>query len=448
METNILGKEPIQKLLVKFALPSIIGMIFVAIQGMIDGIFVGNFIGSKGLAGINIAQPFSQFVMAYSLTIGVGAQTLVGIFLGEKEEKKAQDMYKTGLLTTLFFSLVIGLLGFAFSSQIAGMLGAQGEVLIHSSLYIKTIACFLPFVGTMFLFEFLVRTIGKPEISLIAMVVSVLVNIVLDYILIKVFSFGVVGAAFATGVSYFIALVIELIPFFKKDSIIQIFKGDFISSQVWPMIYNGSSEGVSSLASAISMFLFNIALMKTSGVNGVVAFSVVSYFSQVGYMLLFGIADAIRPIVSYNYGASYKNRMSELLQISIKLNFLIGLFIFGFLTFVSPHMVSLFIKDNASVIPLVERGASIYAFAFLFNGFNILISSYFTAIDDALYSIIVALSRGLIFMTIGIFILPNIFGISGVFLTIVFAEISTLIVSLILCKKSEYVFFKLKLEEA
>ncbi|MEG3007642.1 MAG: MATE family efflux transporter, partial [Oscillospiraceae bacterium] len=191
------------------------------------------------------------------------------------------------------------------------------------------------------------------------------------------------------------------------------------------MAYNGSSEGISSVATALSMFLFNTALMKVSGESGIAAFSIINYISQVGYMVLFGISDGVRPIISYNYGAKNKDRLMEILKSSIIVNLVIGVIIFIVLTIFSGPLIKIFLKDGKDVLDLARNGARIYGLTFLFNGINIFVSGYFTAIDDAKSSIIVAASRGIVFILIGISTLPYIFGINGIWGTTVFAEVIT-----------------------
>ena len=175
------------------------------------------------------------------------------------------------------------------------------------------------------------------------------------------------------------------------------------------------------------MFLFNTALMKIAGENGIAAFSIINYIAQVGYMVLFGISDGIRPIISYNFGAQNENRVNKTLKISIIVNIIIGAIIFIVMATFSKQLIEIFLKDGKYVVEIASTGAKIYGIAFLFNGTNILISSYFTAIDDPKNSIIVAMSRGIVFILIGIVILPYIFGINGIWITIVFADIMTIL---------------------
>lgn len=435
MDQTILGTERLSKLFIKFTIPSIIGMIFIGIQGIIDGLFVGNVIGENALASVNLVQPYIQLIMAYSLVISVGAQSVIGINLGKEENEKAQNIFRTAMVVVISISILVTLFGVLHSENIALFLGANNALLEGSSTYIKTISLFTVFVSIMFLFEMVVRTIGKPNISLISMIVAVLLNVVLDYLLIKEFNMGIKGAAIATGVSYSVAFLINMLPFLSRNTVVNVYRGKFDKKEIFPMLYNGSSEGVSSISNALSMFLFNTALMKLVGEGGIAAFSIINYIAQVGYMILFGIADGVRPIISYNYGANNHDRVSIVLKASTIVNVIIGIIIFIIMSAFSEPLINIFLKDGKSVLEIASSGAKIYGLAFLFNGVNILISSYFTAIDDPKSSIAVAASRGIVFITVGIFILPNIFGISGIWSTIVFAEVATILICYKLLKK-------------
>ena len=427
MDQKILGTEKLSKLFIKFTIPSIIGMIFVGIQGIIDGLFVGNVLGGNALASVNLVQPYMQIIMAAALIISVGAQSIIGINLGKGESEKAQNIFRTASILLILISILVTILGVFFSEKIALILGANEVLLEGSSTYIQIISYFTAFIAIMFLFEMIVRVIGKPNISLVSMIISVVLNIILDYLLINKFNLGIKGAALATGISYTMAFLINMIPFVSKKTIINLYKGRFDKSVLFQMIYNGSSEGVSSISNAISMFLFNTALMKIAGENGIAAFSIINYIAQVGYMVLFGISDGIRPIISYNFGAQNENRVNKTLKISIIVNIIIGAIIFIVMATFSKQLIEIFLKDGKYVVEIASTGAKIYGIAFLFNGTNILISSYFTAIDDPKNSIIVAMSRGIVFILIGIVILPYIFGINGIWITIVFADIMTIL---------------------
>ncbi len=214
----------------------------------------------------------------------------------------------------------------------------------------------------------------------------------------------------------------------SKKNVVNIFRGKFDKSVIIPVVYNGSSEAVISIASAITAYVFNITFMKIAGEAGIAAFTAINYIAQFGILIMFGISDGISPILSYNYGYKKYDRSNDTLKLSKKVNLVIGIVLFFILFVFGEQLVSLFVNGNEAVLDLGAKGARIYSFSFLICGFNIINSGYFTAIGDARASIIISASRGIVFIVLGIKILPMVIGTSGVWLTVPFAECITLII--------------------
>ncbi len=431
---NILGTESVYKLMFKYCLPAVISMIITGVQGMIDGMFVGNYVGANALASVNIAWPFMSLIIGVAMVIGIGAQSYIGINLGAGNTQKAQDAFKTFLVIISCVSLLITILGLTLNREIAAFLGADNILLSDVSDYIKYSSIFALPACLMFYFGFLSRIVGEPERYLYGTIISVIVNVCLDYLLIAQFEMGVMGAAIATGSAFSSGLLFVTSPMLKKDNIISVFKGKFFAESILPVLYNGSSEGINSLSSAVTLFLFNISLMKIAGAGGVTAFTAIAYVGSVGSMLLFGISDGIGPIISYNYGMHDYKRVKQIMKISYSCNLIFGVILFVILFFNGEFLVGLFINDSPELVTLATQGSRLYALAFLLSGFNILTSGYFTYIGKGLESVLVAASRGVIFVSIGIFTLPIFLDINGIWLSVPFAEFSAVLVGLILLK--------------
>ena len=427
----LLTEKPL-KLIVKYSLPALIAMIINGVQGMIDGIFVGNFIDSNALASVNIASPFTQIIIGISMIISIGTQSHVSIQLGMGEDKKAKDTYQTFFRIITIVAIVISILGVLFSKQIAMGLGADEVLLEASATYIKTIAFFVLPICLMFYFGFLNRVSGRPELYLFGAILSVFVNVGLNYLFLAHLNLGIQGAALATGIAYTSALLVVISPALKKSTLLNVYTGKFSSKTVLPVLYNGSSEGISSLSTAVTLFLFNTALMNVAGPDGVAAFTAINYIGTFGALLLFGISDGIGPIVSYNYGAGRRDRVKKIMKISYLGNLMFGTIVFCILFFFGEFLVGIFIKGKPEVVQFAAIGAKIYAFAFLLSGFNVLTSGCFTFIGKGLQSVVVASCRGLIFVTIGILVLPKIFDVSGIWMSVPFAELMAFIVSIAL----------------
>lgn len=218
---------------------------------------------------------------------------------------------------------------------------------------------------------------------------------------------------------------------------VNVFKGKFNIRLVGQMFYNGSSEGVAELSSGISILLFNVTMMRYLGEDGVAAFTALSYILFVCITVFIGISDGIIPIISYNFGAKNSQRISAVLKLALKTNFVIGLSIFILLVLFGRHFVQLFFtSESTTVVDIAANGTYIYAFAFLCNGLNILASSYFTAMANAKISIIISLLRGILLIAPLVYVLPLLLGVEGVWLAVPLAELGTLIVSYFLVRKS------------
>ena len=435
MQDNVLGTEKISKLFIKFSIPAILSLTIAGVQTMVDGIFLGNFVGTNAMASVNIAAPFMQLMIGMNLIIGISGASYIGRSLGEGQVKRAQDIFKSACLFMIGLSIVILVLGFTFCHQLASFLGANDVLLADSSTYIKILALFAPFIGLSFILGVFVRCIGKPNVYLISSVASLFANIILNYVLIKQLKLGIVGAPIATGLSFTTSFLIAAIPFIKKSAVLNFFTGKFNRKLTGQLLYNGSSEGVSSLAAAISTFVFNMAFMRIAGEVGVSAFTAIGYISLFASLIVVGVSAGIGPVISYNYGAQLHDRVKQMMNISCKMAIIMGSALVVLIFLFGKYLIMMFVSDNQAVLDLALHGSKIYAFTFFFNGLNILFSGYFTSIGDALSSIIVAVCRGMIFILLGISILPQFIGISGVWMTVPVAEVLTLLVVIFLFKK-------------
>ncbi len=423
MNQEMLTTESIPKLFVKYSIPAVIAMIIAGIQGIIDGAFVGNFVDSNGLASVSIAGPFMQLIIGLSMIVSIGTQSHVSIKLGMNDEKQAQDTFQTFFRVIFVGALLITGLGLFFSEAVATALGADDVLLKSSAAYIQTIALFALPMCLMFYLGFLNRILGKPELYFYGSVLSLIVNVGLDYIFLVQLNLGIRGAALATGIAYVSALCVVMVPTCDRKSVFNVFKGHFSKKTIAPVLYNGCSEGINSMSAAITLFLFNRAMMGIAGADGVAAFTAINYISTFGTMLLFGISDGVGPIVSYNFGAGEHKRVKSLMRIAYSSNLFFGVGIAALLFFGGDRLVGLFIKDNPELVALAVNGGRWYAVTFVLAGFNILNSGYFTFIGKGGESVVVAASRGFVFVTLGMLVLPLFLGINGVWFSVPFAEL-------------------------
>lgn len=421
----------------KYAIPSVISLLFVGLQTIIDGVIVGNYVGANGLASISLVLPCYSLMAALAVVMGIGCQTFISISLGQKNYQAANDAFKSAFVFIVAFAVLISIPAYIFADKITLLLGAD-QVLFASSVdYLKTLIPFFPLVVIMFFSDYVIKSIGKPIFSMVVMSSAVLLNILLDIWFVVFLNMGTMGAGLATGLAFSVTACINLPKILGSKTLVSLHKGHFSWRMVGQMFYNGSSEGVTELSAGISTLLFNLALMGYIGAAGVAAFTAINYVFYIGVILFLGISDGVIPIVSYNYGASNLSRIKRVLNIALWSNFMIGVAIFLLLIVWGEFVISLFFKNGETeVLSIALKGMSIYAFAFLINGFNILASSYFTAIGNAKISVIISLLRGLIFVFLGIYILPRIFGVDGIWFVVPAAELLTLVASLLLVRRS------------
>lgn len=435
----LLSTQNIHSLFWHYSAPGIAAMLFLAMQSIADGIIVGRLISATALAAVNIAIPVYTLVTAISMIIGVGTQAQIGIRTGLGDYAGAKTALRSGFTGLLIFAVTATCLICLFANRIATILGANDELKDLSVGYIHGVMPWLAGIGMGIFFDYTLKALGHPRFAMTVTLSTVVLNIVLSAIFVTVFDMGTFGAGLGTGISFSLSAIVLGVMVLKQlrhtDNLSKT-RGRFSFRSLGHIFYNGSSEGLSEIAFGITMFLFNITLMKYSGKDGVAAFTLINYITFVGISVILGISNGVIPILSYNYGASLVRRVKSTVGLALKYNFACGMTFMLILWIFGRPIVSLFIDPSEqAIIDLTVRGARIVSLAFLANGMCIFATSFFTAIDKAGLSLLVASLRGLILIIIGIFTLPVLFGTDGVWLTIPVADFITSIVVIYLAAK-------------
>lgn len=420
----------IPRLFMKYALPGVAGLLFLGIQSVIDGIVLGRFVGANALASVNLVLPCYSLISAFAIVMGIGGQTLVSISLGRGDKQEANNALRSVFVFLLGMSVVVSLVIFLSAGKIASFLGANEVLLPDAVHYIRALVPFFPLLCAMFFGDYIIKAMGHLLYATSVMGMTVVLNIVLDLVFVAVLGWGVMGAGLATGIAFTMGACFNVPRLFSRHEVVAVQRGRYDRRLVWNAFYNGSSEGMSELSVAITVFLFNITMMRYLGESGVAAFTAINYILFIGTTVFLGISDGIIPIIGYNYGARQQERIKSILKLAARTNSLIGIGLFLLLLLFGEQVIGLFFKDHGSeAFEIASRGVSIYCFAFLLCGLNILASSYFTAIGNAKISIIISALRGLVFVGIGILVLPAVFGIDAIWYDVPIAEICTLSVS-------------------
>lgn len=435
-----LASGKISNLFLKFGVPGVLGLLFVGFQPMVDGIFLINHVGSDALAGVNLFVPIYTFVSALAVVVGIGCQTIVSMSLGRRSYADADDAFRTAVFFLTVFLSVFSVCVYFGAESLSQLLGADVALSSYTQEYMKAFSPFLPVLSLVFLGDYMLKASGRPFLALSLLGLILFLNILFNYIFIVLLEKGVKGAAFATGISLTTSFVAMIFALTVRSRILDFRRGKFRGSLLWKMVYNGSSEGLSEMSAGITVFLFNLVMMELFGKSGVAAFTSVNYLLYLGVQLYVGLSDGIIPILSYNYGAGNGSRVKSTLRLASCANFVIGLCFFFILFFCSDYLVGRFFSSSVAedflvVSRIATTGASVVAFAFFVNGQNILSSSFFTSLGDAKSSVVISLMRGLLFVVVGLYLLPMMLGEYGVWLVIPVAEAFTFVYCLIIVRK-------------
>ncbi len=428
MQKKLLS-ENLFKLIFKYGVPSILTMWIFSLYTIVDGIFIGKFLGAKNLAAVNIVMPYVNFSFAIGIMIAVGSSTMIAIQLGAGEDKKALKSYSTSLQLFMIFSLILSSIGIFFPEKAVQILGANDIILEETTTYLFYLSFFTLFYMLSYGFESFVRIEGSPNYSLLCILGGAIMNIVLDYFLIVILGMGIKGAAIATGAAQMTtALMLGYYLLFKAKKLKYTFI-KFNLKTIGSILYNGSSEFLTEMATGVVIMAFNINIMTIIGSDGISAFSVISYVSTLVTMTMIGFSQGLQPIISFNYGAQANKRVLKLLKIGTFIVFSLGIFFFLLINIFADELVSIFIKEDKALFFLTKEAIIYYSFTYILMGINIIISSYFTAIENAFISSILSVLRGLIFINILLFLLPEIFNTKGIWLSAPINEAIMLLIS-------------------
>ena len=427
---------PIGRLILKNALPAIASMLFMAFYHMADAIMVGRSLGPDALASVNILYPIMAFFIGLAAMIGVGGNARVAVLQGAGETGQARRVL--GLVIALGIGL--GLLGSMITvlalSPILTILGTSGTLGELAGQYLITLYPFFTTMILIFILEQTVRNDGRPNLATGVMMAMALLNIILDYIFLFPMQMGIAGAALATGISQSLGALI-FTGYFIRKKIINApgLRFGWPGGGFWALrmiALNGSSELFNSISGGLTTFLFNRALLSYIGSEGVAAFAMVQYLIMFGTVVFLGISVGSQPIISYNHGAGLALRVRDTLVRLIGSSLILGLTFFLILRWQSAAMVSLFVPDHPETIEVTLRAAAVISWSLLIMPVGIISSMFFTALERAGSSLIVALSRGLIFTVLGLILFPAVWGEYGIWITPVFAEGATIFVTVYL----------------
>jgi len=429
-KTDLLN-DSITSLFMRFFVTSVAGMIMVSIYILADTIFIGRGIGSEGLAALNIAIPIFNVLFATGLLFGVGGATVLSISLGKEEFNKAKTIFTHSFIVTTLFSAMYTVLGLFFLDNISYFLGATKNNIILVKEYLSVVLMFSFSFVLVYMITVFVRNDKAPKLAMWSTICGGIINIVLDYVFIFVFHWGMRGAAIATVLSSLTSLIILCTHFINKNSFIKLQKIKFEGNLIKRISYNGIPSFIIEISSGVVIFLFNKVLLSYLGEIGVSSYSIIANIALVVIAIFTGIAQAIQPIISINFGANNIDRVYKVRKMSIYSSVIIGSVFFIIGKLFPYEIVSLFVRGNTELINITVNGIGYYFIGFLLVGINIVMSSYFQSMEFSSFSTVISVGRGIGFVLIGLLILPQIFSVDGIWLTTPFAETLTFILVVI-----------------
>lgn len=419
----------------KFVIPSVVSMLVFNLYTMVDGIYVARFVGDTALAAVNISMPYINFIFAFSILFSVGTSTVVAIYKGQNDIQKANETFTKNTLFLSACGLLITFAAHFFINDLARFLGASDVTLPYVKDYLGVIIWFSYFFIVSYSLEVLVKTDGFPKLSTTAVAVGALTNIIMDYVLVVVCDMGIQGAAIATGLSQVLTFIVFVFHFLRRRGSIHWCKSDFSFHIYKRIIPIGIADCITELSAGMIIFLFNHAIMKYIGDQGVVTYTVITYIYNIVMMTFTGISQGTQPLVSFYHGRKDR-KTCQLYLLYAKRAVCVVSFIALALCLLFPQLiVSIFIdKESTPLFQDSVQAFRLYSLCYLVMGYNIVFSGYFAAIERSRYSFIISLLRGFICIAFSIWIMGLLFQGAGIWFSTLLCELLCLIVSIYFMK--------------
>jgi MATE family, multidrug efflux pump len=413
-----------------YAIPTVIGLLAMSSAFMIDGIFLGNFVGAEALAAVNIAMPVWSGLFSIVTMLAVGSSVIAGKYLGQKNLPAAQSIFSKTLVCTLAFSVVSGVFGLLFLDSLVFALGAKGPLVPLATSYLFIIFPCAPAFLLGFALYYFVRVDNNPKLASASLLFSAGLNVALDWLFIVQMELGIEGAAYATGFAHSVVLFVLLPYFFKPDTKLKPNKLAGNWREIFKAAINGFSEFVNEFSSGFTILLINWLMITRLGVEGVAAFTIVNYLFILGIMIYYGIGESLEPLISKTFGARQPDKIRKFVTVALLSVIAIAIVVSGTLLLMTDLLISFFLQPGETLTEdITTQFVSYFWPAFIFSGVNICLTAYFTACHKPLQSASIALSRSLVLPLLLLATLPIFFGEIGIFISLPIAEFVTFLLA-------------------
>ncbi|PBG63585.1 MATE family efflux transporter [Clostridioides difficile] len=427
------------KRLLKFTFPTIIMLVISSIYGVVDGYFVSNFVGKTAFTAVNFIMPFLLILGCVGFLFGTGGGALIAKTMGEGKKEEANEQFSLLIVTSAGCGIILAVLGIVTMPWIASAMGADGQLLTDSILYGCVVIIAIPAYILQCEFQCLFATAEKPKLGLYVAIMAGITNIVLDALFITVFKWGLVGAALATAIGQYVGGIIPLLYFSRQNnSLLKFKKPKFDCDVLKKTVANGSSELMTNVSTSVVSMLYNAQLLKYAGEDGVASYGVLLYVALLFQAVFIGYSVGTAPIISYHYGAKNYDELKNLRKRSLIVIICFAVFMFIIGEFLSKPIAFIFVGYDNNLMEMTLRAFMIYSFSFLFSGFGVFGSSFFTASNDGLTSALIAFMRILVFQVVSVLIFPIFWGVNGIWFSIVGAEIlATIMTAFFIIRKQK-----------
>lgn len=430
--------------LFRFVLPSIVMMVFTSIYGVVDGLFVSNFAGKTAFASINLIMPFLIILGATGFMLGTGGTALVSRVLGEGDKEHANKYFSMITLFGILLGVILTVVGVLAMRPMAILLGATEAMVDDCVLYGRIVVCFLTSFMLQNMFQSFLIAAEQPKFGLLITLAAGVTNMVLDALFVGVFRWGIAGAAIATGISQTVGGVVPLMYFlFSKSSPLRLRWTEFEAQPLLRSCANGSSELMSNISGSLIGMLYNAQLMRFLGEDGVATYGVLMYVQFIFVAIDIGYSIGCAPIISYHYGARNHPELRNLLMKGLKVMGILGIVMTIAAISLSGTLANIFVGYDATLCELTRHAFHLFSFAFLLAGFNIFLSSFFTALNNGGVSAAISFLRTLVFQAASVILLPMALDVDGLWWAASAAEALAFVVSIgfLLAMKGKYHYF-------
>lgn len=419
----------------QYLIPTLIGMMLMSVNIVIDGVFVGHGVGSTALASVNIAVPVFSIVISLALLIGIGGGALYSMSVGEGNVKKAQEVFSVSMALVAMITIVVSALSYIFAEPLAHLFGANEDTLPYALDYMKILLLFSVFIALETCLSIFVRNDGNPQLAMVGLIVTAILNIGLNYWMIFILKLGVTGAALATVIATIIGLLVLLLHFFKKGSFLKLVKFSWNKKDVNMIHKIGFPSFLSEAGMGVFIIGYNIAMSYYAGTTGLAAFSVINYLHTFMFLAFIGIGSTIQPMISFYYGAKAYDMIKDTVRIAEITALVLGaLFImigFG----LADYLVMLFGVETEEIMTLATKGIKLFFIGYLFMGINFIYMTYFQSIGYVKPSVSITVFRGFILLAGMLVFLPKFFGVNGIWLAVPVSEGIVALVLIIYARK-------------